>query len=738
MAATDKNRSLFLKGFKLEGGRRIEDPTYLGFKIVFDIDGILEIDQTTYIAPSPLLARKDYLSKYSASKVLLKSDSSNLAELMAAQSSFRTVEYTSAKNYLLNRGYPKRAKMLDQFVNLLKHIQDKSPWFFQSISGLDEALRVDRFTEDFDNRRGDKFITINTLESVDLRINALADLYRKSTFDYDYMRELVPKNLRRFNMWIIVTEIRNFIKTARLISQSASLQTLDNFTDLLGKDLREFSGSLTSNGYNAQEPNNSFGGRLLDRLGADIGLQSDQTGIKALMIYHCSQCEFDFDSTYPVKSTIDTGSSTAEQLSTSFRIKIGKIKEQNQYPLISPDGTAMVIKDGRYNNYQDDSTGSSLNQVTDLGIGKEIVNSIFRGGNPLSEIASEGLSRLGAATTNIVKNAVNEMINEGVQKIAGSLSEADKLAMGNIYTFNPANLNGGIKGVSQFSDQLRDVASSGMQTPASMGLLGPPYRVYPKPTGDTYGDVPGKDLGLPDRIYTTPSGDAYSDVPGKDLGLPNRIYPTPSGDTYSDVPGKDLGLPDRIYTAPSGDTYSDVPGKDLGLPDRIYSTPSGDVYPTVSGPDLGLPDRIYPTPSGDIYNDVPGKDLGLPDRIYTAPSGDVYTTNIIPTTLSESTVYPTSNETKPTLVDKVYNGDSMNLSNINLDKIYKDSNKIDNTSEIKNSRIYPSITKETLGFVSIDNVYPIQEKSKEIKEIGNSDEFIDKNTQYLEIQKDDL
>ena len=34
--ATDKNRNLFLKGFKLSNSGGNEDPTYLGFKVMFD------------------------------------------------------------------------------------------------------------------------------------------------------------------------------------------------------------------------------------------------------------------------------------------------------------------------------------------------------------------------------------------------------------------------------------------------------------------------------------------------------------------------------------------------------------------------------------------------------------------------------------------------------------------------------------------------------------------------------
>jgi hypothetical protein len=799
MAATDRKRSQFLKGFKTEGAKRIEDPTYMGFKLIFDIDGVLQIDKNTYIAPSPLLKRGTGGGAYLSSPIqrtLSKSDAGNLrSQLTSAQSGLGSVEYLSAAGYLMQRGYVKRAKMVDQFVNLLSYIQDKSPWFFQSIEGLDEVLRVDTFSEDFDATRGDKFITINTLDSVDLRISALGDLYRKATFDFDYMRELVPKNLRRFNMWIVVTEVRNFFKTARLLQNSAALTAIDQFSDLLGKDIRQFEPSVTSTGLNAPSPNGSFGGQLLNRLASDVGLQQDQTGIKALMIYHCSQCEFDFDSTYPVKRTIDTGSSEATPLSNSFRIKIGKIREKNQYPLISPDGSFIVLADGP-SVAGDDSIGTAINQVSDMSITNSIANSLFSGANPLSDVASIGLKQLGSQATRFVQNTVNEMINEGFRNLTEPLKDIDKSVMGNVYTFNPATLQGGYKGVSQFADQFGNFRASGnIPNPQNMGLGGPPERVYPSPSGDVYENVPGKDLGtpgrvypipsgdaypnvpgtdlgVPGRVYPNPSGDAYPDVPGKDLGLPDRIYPTPSGDAYPNVPGNDLGVPGRVYPSPSGDVYSDVPGKDLGVPDRIYPTPSGDVYPTVRGTDLGVPERVYPTPSGDVYptvrgvdhgvpervykspsgdvyNNVPGKDLGTPDRVYTKPEGDVYS-NVpgselgVPDRVYKNVtgkVYPEQENksvyTKPQ--DKVYS-ESLGTSYKINDKVYPDNVTRQNTSTSFGD-VYPDVPENLLGFGSKKvegNVYPKEVKPKLTypnDNLNQADEFIDKHTQYLDIQK---
>jgi hypothetical protein len=115
-------------------------------------------------------------------------------------------------------------------------------------------------------------------------MTALADLYNQATFDYDNMRELVPRNLRKFTMYIFVSEIRNFFKTSRLIGSSAALTTIDNLTTLLGsgnnpgtnlgnvadEQNSEYNGG--SSDTNPASSFNSFVGNALDRAGVDNDL----------------------------------------------------------------------------------------------------------------------------------------------------------------------------------------------------------------------------------------------------------------------------------------------------------------------------------------------------------------------------------------------------------------------------------------------------------------------------------
>jgi hypothetical protein len=639
--ATDKNRTLFLKGFKLSDQGKNEDPTYLGFKFVFDF-GTLPIDPEYGWAPSPILRVNNYTQGNGAGMA------SGLQNPFG-QSAYNTEGpiYYSAYNYLLQRegafvgtsNQVKRAQALKQFQVLLNDINSNSPWFFQSIDGLDELekIKISGFqpeggNDDFNvQRTAGKVLTINCLESINLRISALANLYNQAVFDADNMRWLVPRNMRKFTMWIFVTEIRNFYKTSRLTGSSTVLASLDNLSSTLTTNRNPGSNIQVNDTGNSDpventtgNPGNSFSSfvsNVFEQSGLQSDVQafrnqSDQSGIKPVLIYECQQCEFDFSDSTPLKSTVDNGSSNADPEKQSFKIHVGKVRMKNQYPNIRVDKKPLILADGAYQDrtsvyIYDDSL--SVERIASLA--NELI-------------------------TNFTSAAINDLVNEGVNQFVNPLlSGINQSLLGNIYSFNPSQLgrltnqngNFGFNNAQNFLNGasetgIDNIFKGNLPNPQTMGLGGPQERAYPpiSPPEDLYPKVPGTDQGVPDRVYPAPGGDVYDNVPGTDLGVPDRIYPAPGGDVYDNVPGTDLGVPDRVYPAPVGDVYDNVPGSDLGVPDRIYPAPGGDVYDRVPGEDLGVPDRIYPVPGGDVYDNVPGSDLGVPDRAYPVPGGDVY------------------------------------------------------------------------------------------------------------------
>jgi len=86
----------------------------------------------------------------------------------------------SAIKYLKNIGEYTRAQMLKEFVSGMLELSQKMPWYFTKVTGLEDIWKI----EPGDSFRGkDKKIVFDTLESIDLKMTYLLDLYRKAVFD---------------------------------------------------------------------------------------------------------------------------------------------------------------------------------------------------------------------------------------------------------------------------------------------------------------------------------------------------------------------------------------------------------------------------------------------------------------------------------------------------------------------------------------------------------------------------
>lgn len=119
--------------------------------------------------------------------------------------------YTEAKNkntaanYLWTNLEFQRLQLLDDFVKLLSNINTYSPWYFQSIEGLGEALTRSEYDGSFELPEESKYLTIKCLEdSYDGRISTLLDLYKAVCYSYTLHKEILPANLRRFDMSIYI------------------------------------------------------------------------------------------------------------------------------------------------------------------------------------------------------------------------------------------------------------------------------------------------------------------------------------------------------------------------------------------------------------------------------------------------------------------------------------------------------------------------------------------------------
>ena len=166
-----------------------QEPTYLGFAIKFDFENVRDKADINHIIPGLLLDDDDL---------------------------------DSSINYLRRIGQELRSNYLVEFIKQLRDIQYNKPWYFQSISGLEEIWKRPDGPENTVTYH-DLSLTIECLESLDLQMTFLAMLYNKAKEDATWQRNLLPLEKRKFHARIIVCEIRNLNKVKEQIEKADAL-----------------------------------------------------------------------------------------------------------------------------------------------------------------------------------------------------------------------------------------------------------------------------------------------------------------------------------------------------------------------------------------------------------------------------------------------------------------------------------------------------------------------------------
>ena len=123
----------------------------------------------------------------------------------------------TAAKYLSVLHHSKRYKMsvpgerlnaLVKFTNMLSHISCKEPWYIKSIKGLGQADSIK-----LEDMSKEKVIEIGMgMEAIDMRLTTMFDLYRFACYDMANCREIIPDNLLKFEMQVVVFNVplKNF------------------------------------------------------------------------------------------------------------------------------------------------------------------------------------------------------------------------------------------------------------------------------------------------------------------------------------------------------------------------------------------------------------------------------------------------------------------------------------------------------------------------------------------------
>lgn len=93
-----------------------------------------------------------------------------------------------------------RMTALYKFTSILSYINVEAPWYFKEIHNVDKLS-----TPIFEDINKDKFIEITTLpDAIDMRLSTLMSLYQYACYDNINHKEIIPENLRKFNMSIVI------------------------------------------------------------------------------------------------------------------------------------------------------------------------------------------------------------------------------------------------------------------------------------------------------------------------------------------------------------------------------------------------------------------------------------------------------------------------------------------------------------------------------------------------------
>jgi len=354
----------------------------------------------------------------------------------------------SAIRYLKNIGEYTRAQMLREFISGIKRLSEEMPWYFTKVTGLEDVWKINPA----DSFRGkEKKVTFDTLESIDLKITYLLDLYRKVVFDSVYMRYMLPENLRYFSMDVVVTEIRSFHRPSPVVpatNNPADTQDANNFKNpIKAGPLGNINiPGLTEQGIqsaiSAVVPNNTWASglsnALISTINRDAGgfseyptLLTDFNDLATFLVFSFGQCEFDafteapsyFGSLEKVPNTVATN---------KMIINTNVIREYNTYGLLGSIVQDTIGSVDRIESAVDalfwKRVGSNLDAAASVagvppaelayldGIKMEIFDTAKRSTD--GKLLRAENARLGGLLGNIVNNAVqigSSALNNAIQ-----------------------------------------------------------------------------------------------------------------------------------------------------------------------------------------------------------------------------------------------------------------------------------------------------------------------------------
>jgi hypothetical protein len=189
------DRNNFLKGIRMIG----DELGWFYFKIFFKFDtsfglfgGVLKPIQSSIVGNSTSDFSTDIYPTNSA-----------LGYLWAISNFYKSEKIAD------------RLIALHKFVNMLSDIANNSPWFFKGVNGL--ATVMGNYVDEFSKDKVVELLLAD--ERADMRIGTLLNLYKYLCYDDINCKEILPENLRKFEMQIALFHVPiKYFQTGILIN----------------------------------------------------------------------------------------------------------------------------------------------------------------------------------------------------------------------------------------------------------------------------------------------------------------------------------------------------------------------------------------------------------------------------------------------------------------------------------------------------------------------------------------
>ena len=109
----------------------------------------------------------------------------------------------SARKHYESANIDDRIRALQKFCSTFKSLAVDTPWMFKGIGGIDQLPGA--YTKEHTKEKT-LDITLNE-ETADMRIGTMFDLYKYTCYDNIYCREILPANLRKFDMAVMIYQL---------------------------------------------------------------------------------------------------------------------------------------------------------------------------------------------------------------------------------------------------------------------------------------------------------------------------------------------------------------------------------------------------------------------------------------------------------------------------------------------------------------------------------------------------